>query len=90
MTIDPRWGFWLSICAAVLSALVGAGATFTDIFGADNTKVILGVVTLLNTIVSAANAVLHAIPSAPNKFYEFPLAPAQLKDESRRAQDAKP
>jgi uncharacterized membrane protein HdeD (DUF308 family) len=79
MTIDPRWGMWISIIAAILSFLVGAGATFTDLFGPEVSKTIVGVAVLLNGVINAINAVLHAVPSKPGAFNEFPLAPADLK-----------
>src|SRR5262249_6616584 len=50
MTIDPRWGMWISIIAAILSFLVGAGATFTDLFGPEASKTIVGVAVLLNGV----------------------------------------
>lgn len=86
MTIDPRIGLWLSLVAAVLSFLVGASATMTDLFGADHAKTIIGVTVLLNGVINAVNAVLHAIPSQPNRFDEFPLAAKALKQESVKAQ----
>jgi len=75
MTIDPRWGMWISIIAAILSFLVGAGATFTDLFGPETSKTIVGVAVLLNGIINAINAVLHAVPSKPGAFNEFPARP---------------
>jgi len=77
MTIDPRVGMWVSIVAAVISALLLCGAEFTTIFGAANTGVILAVLGLLNTIINAGNAVLHMIPSQPGPAgaAQFPLGP---------------
>lgn len=77
MTINPKIGMWLCIIAAIISALVAIPTTFTDIFGPDNAKVVLGVLGLLNTITNAVNAVLHAIPSVsgPAGAAEFPLGP---------------
>jgi len=87
MTIDPRVGFWLSIVAAALSFLAGAGATMGDLFGPDNAKVVLGIIVLLNGVINAVNAVLHAIPSKPGRFDEFPLAPKALKEDARKEQE---
>lgn len=68
MTFDPRISMWFCIVAAIISALVASGAEFTDIFGAQNTKLILAILGLVNTVINAVNAVLHAIPatSPPN------------------------
>jgi len=78
MTINPRWGLWLSMIAAVVSALVAGGAQFTDLFGPENSKTILAFLGLANTVVNAVNAVLHAIPAqslpAPTAA-QFPLGP---------------
>jgi len=65
MTIDPRIGMWLSIFAAAVSALVAAGAEFTNVFGPDNAKIILGILGLFNVVLNSVNAVLHAIPGMP-------------------------
>ena len=78
MTINPRWGLWLSIIASVVSALVAGGAQFTDLFGPENSKTILAFLGLANTVVNAVNAVLHAIPaqSLPGPTAaQFPLGP---------------
>ena len=56
---------WLSIFAAAISALVASGALFTDVFGPDNAKLILGILGLFNVVLNAVNAVLHAIPGMP-------------------------
>ena len=77
MTIDPRVGMYLSIVCAVLSFLVGAGATFTDLFGPETAKQIIGVVVILNGVINSVNAVLHAIPSKPGAANEFPLGPSK-------------
>ena len=76
MTLDPRYGFWLSIAAAVISALVASAANLTDIFGASTAHKINAVLILLNTIINAVNAILHAIPSrsGPQALSEFYLA----------------
>ena len=77
MTIDPRVGLYVSIVAAILSALIAGGATFTDMFGPDNAKIILGILGLANAVINAVNAILHAIPSqaGPQAAKEFPLGP---------------
>jgi hypothetical protein len=63
LTIDPRWGFWLSIVAALISALIASAANLTDIFGPTMAHKVNAVLLLLNTLINAVNAVLHAIPS---------------------------
>ncbi len=78
MTIDPRIGLWLSIVAAVVSALVAGGAEFTTIFGDQNGKMILAILGLVNTVINGINAVLHAIPAqspGPAGAGKFPLGP---------------
>jgi MFS superfamily sulfate permease-like transporter len=78
MTIDPRIGLWLSIVAAVVSALVAGGAEFTTIFGDQNGKMILAILGLVNTVINGINAVLHAIPAqtpGPAVSHKFPLGP---------------
>jgi hypothetical protein len=79
MTIDPRVGMWISIVAAIISALVAVPAEFTNVFGTQNASVILGVLGLINTVILAINAVLHAIPSqnTPAAAAQFPLGPKQ-------------
>jgi hypothetical protein len=77
MTLDPRIGMWLSIGGAILSFVVGAGATFTDLFGPETTKIIIGIAVLINGVINSINAVLHAIPSKPGSANEFPLGPAK-------------
>jgi hypothetical protein len=63
MTVDPRFGFWLSIALAVVGALAGASTQLTTIFGPHTAEVILALSVLLLTAGNAVNAVLHAIPS---------------------------
>ena len=75
MTLDPRVGMWISIIAAVISALVAVPTEFTNIFGEHTANIILGVLGLVNTVINSANAVLHMIPSQPGATNEFPLAP---------------
>jgi hypothetical protein len=77
MTINPKWGMWISIVAAIVSGLLLCGAEFTTIFGADNTGKILAALGILNTIINGANAVLHMIPSqtGPAGAAQFPLGP---------------
>lgn len=80
MTIDPRIGMWLSIVAAIVSALVAGGAEFTDIFGPDRAKAILAFLGIINAVINAVNAALHAIPSqsgpvAAKQFLLGPKAP---------------
>ena len=77
MTIDPRVGFWLSIALSAMAFVAGAGATLTDLFGPNSTKIILGICTLILGIGNAINAVLHAIPSqsGPSAAKDFYLGP---------------
>jgi phage-related protein len=73
MTIDPRIGFWMSLLTAIFSALIGAGATLTDVFGAANGKMVLAILMLVNVIISSTNTVLHAIPSKSSGLNDFYL-----------------
>jgi hypothetical protein len=77
MTLSPRVGMWVSILAAIVSALVLCGTELTTIFGADMTARILAALAILNAVINGANAVLHAIPSAntPAALAQFPLGP---------------
>lgn len=77
MTINPKWGMWLSIVAAVISALLLMGTEFTTLFGADTSGKILAAIGIVNVIVNAANGVLHAIPSVTGAAgaAQFPLGP---------------
>ncbi len=77
MTINPKWGMWISIVAAVVSALLLCGAEFTTLFGAVETGKILAALGIFNTVTNGANAVLHMIPSqgGTKGAAEFPLGP---------------
>ena len=77
MTISPRIGMYLSIIAAIVSALVLCGTELTTIFGADMTTRILAGLAIINAIINGANGVLHMIPSAstPQALSQFPLGP---------------
>jgi hypothetical protein len=75
MTVDPRIGMWLSIALAIIGFLSGAGTQLTAIFGPNATNIILASSVLLMGLGNAVNAVLHMIPSGPNKSSEFPLGP---------------
>jgi hypothetical protein len=69
---------WLSIAAAIVSALLLMGAEFTTIFGADTSGKILAVLGIFNVVVNGVNGVLHAIPSVsgPAGLAQFPLGPS--------------
>lgn len=75
MTIDPRVGFYLSVALAIIGAVAGASAQLTTIFGEHTTNIIVAANTMVLTVGSAVNAVLHAIPSKPGAANEFPLGP---------------
>ena len=76
MQIDPRYGFWLSIVAAVVSALIAGATELTEVFGQSTAHRINAVLILANTAINGVNAVLHAIPSEPGPaaLSEFYLA----------------
>jgi hypothetical protein len=77
MTISPRWGIWISVWAAMISALMLCGTQFTTLFGSGNTEKILAVLVIINAIINGINAVLHMIPSGstPQALAQFPLGP---------------
>jgi hypothetical protein len=77
MTIDPRWGFWFSVIAALVSGLLLCGAEFTTIFGTENTAKILATLGIVNTVINGANAILHMIPAQTGAVgaAQFPLGP---------------
>jgi hypothetical protein len=79
MTINPKWGMWVSIAAAIISALLLCGAEFTTIFGATVDAQILAALGIFNAIINGANAVLHMIPSqtGPAGAAQFPLGPGK-------------
>jgi hypothetical protein len=77
MTINPKWGMYISIAAAIISVLLLCGAEFTTLFGAANTNKILAALGIFNAIINAANGVLHMIPSQTGAAgaAQFPLGP---------------
>lgn len=77
MTISPKWGMWISIAAAVISALMAAGAELTTLFGQGNELKIMAALVIFNLIINSINAVLHMIPSVsgPAGAAQFPLGP---------------
>jgi hypothetical protein len=79
MTVDARWGFYLSIFLAIVGALAGAGTQFTALFGQTTANAVLALCVLLMTVGNAINAVLHAIPSGTPKAGEFALGPTVQK-----------
>ena len=80
MTINPKWGMWLSILLAIGGALTGLGASFADLgLSPGEVKAILAGDTIVLTLGNAANAVLHMIPSVqgPVGAAQFPLGPSK-------------
>ena len=75
MTLDPRWGLYLSIATAMLLFIAGAGSTMTDMLDPATAKKVVAGATFFGGIMSAVNAILHAIPSKPGATSEFPLGP---------------
>jgi hypothetical protein len=77
MTINPKWGMWISILAAIISALLLCGAELTTLFGQAVETKILAALGIFNVIINGANSVLHMIPSqsGPAAAAEFPLGP---------------
>ena len=77
MTINPKFGMWFSIGAAIISVLLLCGAEFTTIFGDIATTKILAILGISNAIVNGINGVLHMIPSQSGDAgaAQFPLGP---------------
>lgn len=81
MTVNPKWGMWLSILLAVIAVLAGGSTQLTTLFGEHTANAILAISVLLLGAGNAVNAVLHAIPSqsGPAGASEFPLGPTVQK-----------
>ena len=77
MTINPKWGMWMSLAAAIVSVLLLCGTELTTLFGEGMTNMILAALGIANAIVNAVNGVLHMIPSVtgPAGAAQFPLGP---------------
>ena len=77
MTIDPRYGMWLSIASAIILFLAGATTDLTNVFDAATANKISSICVLLGGIISAVNGFLHMIPAQPGKLgaAQFPLGP---------------
>jgi len=80
MTISPKWGMWMSIVAAIVSALLLCTTQFTTLFGQTTADKIDAGIIIINAIISGVNAVLHAIPASPPPTVaaanQFPLGPS--------------
>ena len=80
MIIDPRWGVWLSIVAALGSVFVLCGAEFTTLFGTIATAKILAALGIVNAGINGVNGVLHMIPAqknlSPSQADKFALGPS--------------
>mgnify|MGYP003345537742 CR=1 FL=1 len=61
MTIDPKISMWLNIIAAVLSAVVGATAQLTTLFGQGKAQAIVSLCALVLTVIGAINGALHGL-----------------------------
>jgi len=77
MTINPKWGIYISLAAALVSVLLLCGTELTTLFGAANETKILAVLGIVNAMVNGVNGVLHMIPSqsGPAAATQFPLGP---------------
>jgi hypothetical protein len=69
---------WISIVAAVLMFLAGAGAELTTMFSTAVANEIVAAAVFLGGLISAINAVLHMIPaqSGATGAAQFPLGPS--------------
>jgi hypothetical protein len=81
MIINPKWGMWLSIIAAIVSVLVLCGAEFTTLFGDIATSKILAALGIVNAVINGVNGVLHMIPASQPATVaaanQFPLGPSK-------------
>lgn len=77
MTINPKWGSYISLAAAVISVLLLCGTELTTLFGATAETKILAALGIFNVVINAVNGVLHMIPSVsgPAGAAQFPLGP---------------
>lgn len=77
MTINPKWGAYISVAAAVISVLLLCGTEFTTLFGQVAELKILAALGIFNVVINAINGVLHLIPSVsgPAGAAQFPLGP---------------
>lgn len=77
MTINPKWGMWLSIFLAIIGVGAASGTQFTTLFGEHTSNIILASDALILGAGNAVNAILHAIPSQSGTAgaAEFPLGP---------------
>ena len=62
--MNPTVSMWLNIAVSVASALTGAAALFSDLFGDGPAKKIVAGISLASLIVSAINAGLHSTSSS--------------------------
>jgi hypothetical protein len=76
MTLDPRVSVYLNVALAVVIALLGGTAMYTDLFGPTATVKILACLGILSLVL---NAILHSIPSqsTPQAMKSFYLGPKQ-------------
>jgi hypothetical protein len=79
MILSPKWGMWISIAAAIISALLLCGAEFTTLFGTVAELKIFAALGIFNALINGANAVLHMIPASQSTTIsgaaQFPLGP---------------
>jgi len=79
MTVDPRYGFYLSIALALLGVFTTSTTQLATVFGQHTTDIIVALSMLTLTAGNAVSAILHAMPSStPTSTAaakEFPLGP---------------
>ena len=64
--MDPKVSMWLNIAGLVLSALTGAAALFSDLFGDGPAKKIVAGISLGALVITTINTALHGYStSAP-------------------------
>jgi hypothetical protein len=64
--LSPQIGVWLNVILAVVSAVAGASAQLTTIFGQGRAQAIISICALVVAILSSINAALHAAPEKTN------------------------
>ena len=62
--MSPTVSMWLNIAVSVGSALTGAAALFSDLFGDGPAKKIVAAVSLGSLVISAVNAGMHSTSSS--------------------------
>jgi hypothetical protein len=77
MTLNPKWGIYLSLISAFLIFTAGASTQLTDLFSPEIAHKIVSACIYFGGAIAAINGVLHMIPSQTGAAAaaQFPLGP---------------